>query len=509
MSDRVSARWPLLVALAGAAVFADSLGNGFALDDVPIVEGDARLARLASIPGLFVQPYWNVPGEEYGLYRPVVLASLALNRSVFGPAPWGYHLVNVLLHAGVSALVWFAARRAGLRYGTAILTGLLFAVHPIHAEAVANVVGRAEVLAAAGVLGAWILHRRAADGESGRPASARLGAAGLYLGAVLSKESAFLAPLLYALDDACRGIPFRRLLPSLSRYGAVALFALFLRVAALGGLPGAEGAIPLDNPAAAAGPLPRVATALAVQGFAARLVAWPHPLCSDYSFNAFPIVRSALDPRFLAGTVFVTAIAAVFAFRRRLDRPVVLGAGIWAVFFLPSSNLLFPTGTLFGERLAYLPSLGAFLVAGHIVAGLAARRGGRAVAAVAVAAILALSVVTVRRNPVWKDNATLALHDVEVRPESAKLQAGAGIALAVAGRGPEAEARFRRAIEIYPDYAQIHYNLAVLLLGRGATEDAESHARRAAELAPGNPEAARLVRRLEGAARSPQRSVSR
>lgn len=498
MSARVSARWPLSVALAGAAVFANSVGNGFALDDVPIVGGDARLESLASIPALFFQPYWNVPGEQYGLYRPLVLVSLAVGRAIHGPAPWGHHLINVLLHAGVSALVWFAARRAGLHYGTAILTGLLFAVHPLHAEAVANVVGRAEMLAAAGVLGAWILHRR----ES-RPA-----AAACYLAALLSKESAILAPLLFALDDSARGIPVLKRASSFSPYLAAAVVALVLRVAALGGLPGAVSAIPLDNPAAAAGPLPRIATAVAVQGLAVRLVVWPHPLCADYSLDAFPVVRSAFDPRFLGGLAVVAAVAGVLVFRKRLERPVVLAAAIWALFFLPSSNLLFPVGTLFGERLAYLPSLGACLLAGHAGASLAAKGRGRLVGAFAAAAILGGSAATVSRNPDWASNAALALHDVEVRPESAKLQAGAGIALAVAGRKDEAETRFRRAIEIYPDYAQIHYNLAVLLLERGERDEAEIHLRRAAALAPGNPEPATLLERLERS-RAGQRSGSR
>ncbi|HKQ62855.1 MAG TPA: tetratricopeptide repeat protein, partial [Candidatus Polarisedimenticolaceae bacterium] len=104
-----------------------------------------------------------------------------------------------------------------------------------------------------------------------------------------------------------------------------------------------------------------------------------------------------------------------------------------------------------------------------------------------------LAVATWRRNPVWNDNATLALTDVRSMPRSAKLQAGAGLARADAGDRPGAEAAFRRAIEIYPDYAQMRYNLAVLLEARGANQEALEQAGRAAELAPGNARSYKLL----------------
>ena len=89
-----------------------------------------------------------------------------------------------------------------------------------------------------------------------------------------------------------------------------------------------------------------------------------------------------------------------------------------------------------------------------------------------IVAVVALAARSVARNPVWKDNASLALHDVEVLPSSAKLHAGAGIALHELGRDDEAEQAFRRAVAIYGDYAQMHYNLGQLLRARGAWEEA-------------------------------------
>jgi Flp pilus assembly protein TadD len=156
---------------------------------------------------------------------------------------------------------------------------------------------------------------------------------------------------------------------------------------------------------------------------------------------------------------------------------------------LPSSNLLFPSGTLMGERLAYLPSLGISLLAGHAAAALAARGSAWRGAAVtlSIAAVAAASARTWARVPAWKDNLTLATTDVATTPRSAKLQAGAGIFLEEAGRDAEAEAHLRLAVEIDPTYAQMHYNLGVLLARRGAIDEAAVHFRRAIELVPDNP----------------------
>lgn len=480
--------WPWAAALVAVLVHLGSLRNGFVLDDVQLVENNPDIVSFSSVLRLFALPYWNVAGEHYGLYRPLTMASFAVNRAILGPGPFGFHLVNVLLHAGVAALAWTALRNAGTHYGTALLGSLLFATLPIHTEVVANVAGRAELLATLFVLGSWLAHRR----------ERRVTAAALYLGAILSKESAILAPLLFFADDALRakGRSFR---PGalLAGYGIAAGAMVALRALALGAHQGAAAAIPLDNPAAAAGVWPRVATAAWVQLRYAVLSVAPWRLVSDYSFDAIPVARSFGDPRALLGAGFLAALATALGWGWKSSRPVALAAIIWLVFSMPSSNLFFPTGTIMAERLAYLPSLGICLTAGHL--GAASARGKRArIAVVTLAALIVVgfSIRTAVRIPDWKSNLTLATADVATSPRSAKLQAGAGMFLAEAGQNHEAEAHLRRAIAIYPDYAQMHYNLAVLLARRGARDEAVEHLRRAIELAPDNPMPQRLLDRL-------------
>lgn len=504
MAGRTSLRWPLLCALIAVLVHWRASGNEFALDDVRLVESNPAIDSLAHLPRLFVEPYWNIAGENYGLYRPLTVASFAVNRAILGAGPFGFHLLNVFLHAAVAALVWLALKRAGTHYGTALFGGCLFAVLPSHTEAVANIAGRAELLAALFVLAAWIAHRRANEAElaAGRW---QIGAAAFYLAAILSKESAILAPLLFFADDLLRG---REAAPRRGRlligYATACAVMLALRGFALGVHQSAAATIPLDNPAAAAGFWPRVLTAVWVQLKYALLCVAPGQLVSDYSFDAIPVAHSFADPRVLGGFAFLAALVAAAVWGFRHSRPVALAVIVWVVFFLPSANLLFPTGTIMAERLSYLPSLGVCLLIGHFGAALAARQeppgGGRArrivVVTFAVALVSGFAVRTWARIPDWKNNLTLAIADVATMPRSAKLQAGAGMFLAEAGRGEEAEDHLRRAVAIYPEYAQMHYNLAVLLARRGARDEAAEHLRLAIELAPGNPMPRKLLDQL-------------
>jgi tetratricopeptide (TPR) repeat protein len=485
-----------LIVLAAVVVYSNSLWNGFALDDVPLVRDNPQIESRADLPRLLLSPYWPREGEASGLYRPLTIISYALNRALAGGSPVWYHAGNVALHALASLLAWYAASRAGLQRGAALLAALLFAVHPLHTEAVANIVGRAELLAAVCVLAAWLLHTKAIDSATAGAGTGWSAASGFcYLLGLLSKENAILAPLLFLLDDRLRG--GRRVRPYVA-YGAALAIGLVLRTMALGGLRGAENIAFIDNPPAFYGVGVRLATAAWVQVKYAWLFVWPSKLSSDYSYDAIPNVQEALDPRLWAGLLWPVALAALAIWGCKHSRPVALGTAVWILFMIPGSNLLFPAGTLMAERLSYLPSLGGCLLIGwlaHVTASRVRSTDGLVIG-VSLAILIALSLRTMWRNPVWKDNSTLALHDVRIMPRSAKLHAGAGIVLHDRGETADAEAAYRSALEIYPDYAQIHYNLGELLQRQSRSSEAVEHLIRAATLSPHNPRPFKALERL-------------
>src|SRR5256884_4854733 len=136
----------LYAAVAGCAVvvYLGALWNGFAVDDVPIIVHNPLVASPSGIWRAFAAPYWP-PDLGGHMYRPLVIAGFALDR-LLGSTAW-FHAVNLAWHAAASVAVAALARRWADWTG-ALVAGLLFAVHPVHVEAVANVVGRAEAMAA-------------------------------------------------------------------------------------------------------------------------------------------------------------------------------------------------------------------------------------------------------------------------------------------------------------------------------------------------------------------------
>src|SRR6266566_7116029 len=171
----------LVVAACAIVVYIGALWNRFAMDDRFIIVLNPIVHTPSGVWRAFLEPYW--PGDLGGkLYRPLTVATYVVDRMVDGPA-W-FHAVNILWHAGASVAVAALARR-WVGGSAALIAGVLFAVHPVHVEAVANIVGRNELMAALFVLLAVYaaLERRSVGWSIAALA-----------GGLLSKENAAVAP---------------------------------------------------------------------------------------------------------------------------------------------------------------------------------------------------------------------------------------------------------------------------------------------------------------------------
>jgi tetratricopeptide (TPR) repeat protein len=448
------------------AVFARSLANGFALDDLWLIKENPFVHGLAHLRRLFSSDYL-APHLRGGLYRPLVTASYALDHAIGGGHPLVFHLVNVLLHGAVCVLVFRVLSALLRERRVAAGAAFLFAAHAVHSEVVAGVAaGRPELLAGGFLLAAWLAHLAGADRPPGRrrPGLAAASAAAYGL-ALLSKESAAVLPALVLLGDVLlRGdprAPLRaRLAQCLARdlrlylgYAAVAGVCLWARAAALGSLlPAGDLRDPVSNPLVELPPGSRLASALFVGLRGVALLVAPLELSYDYSFDQIPAVASPRDPRAWLAAAAALLAAAGFALAARRAPPVALALGWHALAAAPTSNLLVPTGVIFAERLLYLPSVGFCLLVALGVQALAARLPGRrapALCAGLLAALLALHAARAGvRSADWRDSETLWLHDLSVAPRSTKVQANAGWVLLLAGRPEEALACFDRAIGI-------------------------------------------------------------
>ena len=461
----------LTVAFVAVAVYANSLWNVFAYDDVFIIARNDRVHHLFALHNILLTPYWPSFGSELGLYRPLTILSFALQWAVSGGAPWFFHLINVLLHAVVCLLVFRLTERL-VNARAAFAAALLFAVHPLHTEAVANVVGQAELWTAIWVLLACIVY-------AGRPAGARIPARTraavivLYATGLLFKESAVVLPgLLVLLDFAqCRVAPNRE---SLKRYlhevafvlamlTVVLLAYLTIRLSVLGNIAGTN----------AAPGLPylrehyRVLNALRAWPEFMRLLFVPFDLSVDYGPGLiFPVV--SLTPMVALGFVLFGATV-VLAFSTPWRARAGLPSGWFLLTILPVSNLLFPIGVLIAERTLYLPSVAVCFLAGFAFdAALAssARESRRLAAFLALVITIVFGARTIVRNPDWYSLNTVWESIRRDHPESYKAQWLNGTRAWAHGRTQIAEGYFLLADRIWPRDSQLMNDIANFYIGQ-------------------------------------------
>lgn len=477
--------------LAGFLLYAHTALNGFVFDDVNVAVRNPIAHDPLAVREIFTSHYWANVEKPGNLYRPLTIWSLALNHAITGEAEAGYHLTNAALHGAVSALVTILASALGLTAGGAMAAGLLFAVHPIHVEAVAPVVGRSELLAALLGLASWTAYLRGTGGTAGPSAERRRRAGPLVVSviffalALLSKESAIVLPALVFAGDRALGRSRARTegLFTLGAMGASVLVWAAIRSAVV---PGAPPDDPLVSVFGGVDPITRIMTATGVLGRYLFLMVFPATLSADYSYHQIPLVSSILDPIFLASAaahVLLLAAALALAARGRLSG---LGILIYLLAIFPVSNIAFSIGTVMAERLLYFPSIGLCL----LPPALYAEAGKpRRIAAPALAAILVLLAGrSFARVLDWRDQHTLFTATVKTSPRSAKAHYNLAVAEEDRGDRRAAEEEYRRAIEIKPEMGQARRNYGLLLIQGGRATEAAAELKEAARLSPSSPD---------------------
>ncbi|PIR19252.1 MAG: hypothetical protein COV48_03020 [Elusimicrobia bacterium CG11_big_fil_rev_8_21_14_0_20_64_6] len=493
-------------------------------DDSWIIAQNALLdAGPAGAGTLLATGYWEAAqgaSARVHEYRPLLMLSYLAQRLTTGRAAQPMHAVNLLLHLLACWLVYLVLRRR-LSSAAAAAGALAFAVMPTHAEAVAALTGRSELLTAALLLGAWLLLER--------PLTTRRLAAGtaLFSAALYAKEHALLFPLFLALSDWTfdRALPWTRerrrihaaLLASISVY-------LLIRLAALG-IPFGGG-----EPYFAG----RLTAALTVSRFAFTRYLWPSltgaGLCPDFVRplipDALPGAALSWPPFLLLAGLYAAAVAALI--KRRAQWSFWLCAP--SIFLLPTIHILAPLDTIGAQRFLYLPSLGLAAGLGVIWAQAYAARPRPALAAgIFLLAFQAWTCASFTRA--WRAAVPYYEMVLACNPVSARARAAYGTELIVAGRAPEGEAQLAESIRLSPALALPYYNLArwaweqgniaqaerrvteslsrdpgvadawvlagLIAQARGREAEAEKNLKRALAISPWNPAANYNLARLE------------
>lgn len=498
---------PAISALLALLVFAITLNGVFIYDDVALLEKDARIAD----PSLWGQ-YWT-DSYNFGvdnLYRPLVSMSYAIQYWLHGPRPMPFHLVNVLLHATASALVAAFGIRLATRCALdekksraiGLIAGILFATHPIHVEAVANVVGRAELMCAIGVVGAMWLFLL--------PLSLMrvLGIYLLFLLALLSKEQGMLVPLLLGLLWATRRTTLLAAVPvstesvdaigyepRLSRKSEQAgpIQFLLLTITLAGYVSYRESILkfwwdknfldtwiqPLAGPDVT--PIDRLLVPITIVGRYLQLLVAPVTLRLDYGGVIVPGRFDSADPYFYAGLFAILLWLALVAIAlRQRDRFSIVCLLCFAFIYGLLGNVVTLIGVNMAERLMYLPSV--FFV--MIVARWLARMPRRAALSIAIVISCLFAVRSFTYALRWNDKLGFYIYSAEVEPRSLKASQLAMQEYLDRGDLDQAEAWANRALLIMPDNDDAILRLAVVKIERGEFDEADRLINRAEHLNP-------------------------
>jgi protein O-mannosyl-transferase len=486
-AGRLLVIWGLL-----SIAYSNSFQGGLVFDNSSVIGQDPRIRQAAheNITSILAGGY-RYDRPTTGLYRPLTTFSYLLNYAVFGNGsrPPGYHWANLLLHAVNAALVYVLGIVILGETAPAWALAAIWGLHPLLTESVTNIVGRADLLAALGVLAGLLCHVKAAA-AAGRPRPAWLaGIAAAQAIGLFSKESAVVLPgLMLAYDLAWLDrATWRRRAPS---YGALALpLAAFFYLRAQAH---PHMLIPFaDNPLVTAGFWTARLTAVGVIGKFLWLFLWPARLSADYSYNAAPLFSwkpmDWADAKALVALAVCLGLGLLMVFLAlRGRKPMLFFLAFFFVALSPTSNLIVPIGSIMAERFLYLPSVG---LAGCVAAAICWAGRRRPVVRAAWPALclvcLALAARTYTRNSDWKDEISLWTSAVTICPGSAKAHYNLGEALEVLpGRLPDAIAEYRVSLRIDPDHADVHTNLGNALAAIGRLPEAIAEYQAALRIQP-------------------------
>ena len=447
--------WPLLIALLAVVASLSGVGNQYVQDDIAVIWKNGEVHHLSGVGRLFTHSYWPPPFIP-ALYRPFASVVFMAQWLAGGGSPIAFRVVSYALY-GLTCVGFFRLARVRLPLVVAAVVAALFAVHPVHVEAVAVAVNQSELLVGLLACVMVVLYVRERSRGGPLPTRTQLLLAGLYLTACLMKENALILPglliaaevLLVPTDESIRDrLSFGR--RPLLLLMLVAVVFYWVRTQVLGGsLAGTFVAEGLEGLTMSE----RAMAMLAVVPQWFRLLFWPAHLQADYS-PAEIVAQTAWGPEHTLGALLLAAsvFATLLSWRRA---PMVAFGLVWcAIALFPTSNVLVPTGIVVAERTLFLPSIGMMLAVGGIAALVVARATPRArlLLGAATGVLLALGMFrSITRHPVWHDQFGLWYHTAnEDAPRSFHAHEALAEAYFQIGVGRMSEQEYQLAIQFAP-----------------------------------------------------------
>ena len=499
-------------------LYGNTLNHDYTQDDAIVIYDNMFTTEgISGIPDILkydtFKGFFKVEGKDKlvsgGRYRPFTLIMFAIEWQLFSRKtksatgeviyegrPFVGHFVNILLYGLTVILVYLLILKLLVRdendlkaFSVALIAALIFAAHPLHTEAVANIKGRDEILTLLGALAATYYSLMAFYKKNN---GLEIVVFVCFFIALMSKENAItflgVVPLIYWFFTDAK---IEKIALKTGPFFAAAVLFLLIRYNILGGDLGTQSKELMNNPYIkvvgnqyvdfSIGE--KMATIIFTLGKYLQLLVFPHPLTHDYyprhveimSFGNIKVILSLIA--YLAMTVY-----AIIGLRKK--DPIAFGI----IFFLMTtsiiSNIVFPVGTNMSERFMFMPSVGFSFILG-ILGWRIANRFKKTktltqlsqltmVLGITAFVTLAFGIKTVVRNMAWKDNYTLFTTDIETSKNSAKLRNAVGGEMIAQSSAPEnknketemlrtAQIHLQEAIKIHPNY-----KAAYLLLGNSS-----------------------------------------
>lgn len=482
---RGSFQWylPMLVALFGFLMYANTFNHLYAIDDNLVIYGHDYVEQgLSGTKGIFTTPftYGTSKLNDRG-YRPITLMVFALEIELFGKnAFFAQHFIHVLIFALSCLFLFLFLRRLFWKQGYLfpLLVSLLYAAHPIHTEVVANLKSLDEILGffLGFVLTTYLLLRYL---DTEKPLFLALSYF-IYLVGMFSKENVItylvIIPLtLYVFTQ----FDFKRILRLCAPFVGIALFYIVVRESILGQYPIPEYDMMQNILMGAKTWVIRYSTAMLIMLKYLQLLFIPHPLAWDYSYNQIPLTNLS-DIRVWIAVFVHVAMLAFAVWKIREKNIYAYGILFYLTTMSVNSNLFIMTNCTLGERFLYAPSLGwCIIVVAAIFALFKIKKIPKLPKRQAQLALLMIGILglmsfkTFTRNFDWKDSLTVSLADIKTNPNSIRVVSTlAAVYLALAKRKdtpPSARKELygqiiplaHRILELSPGHKEATYNLGI------------------------------------------------
>lgn len=481
-------RYLLLLALSSLFIYLPSVWAPFEFDDRIRISENPAIRDITNIPAFFYsRDLMPLKGD---IYRPVGDASFALDYMIWGGNPAGFHFTNIIIHMINSILVFLFLELLSIPSQAALISALVFSLHPVQSEAVIWIKGRDDLNAVMFSLLTLLFYRLHSTGKG---KGYRLLSLVAFILALLSKEISLTIPLLLLIIDIkCNETTIRKPIKYLP-YIFIALLYLPARYIILKQI--------AQTGYWGGGPLETFYTMSRAVMYYVKLLIFPFNLCLDYL--SYPLSKHITDPYVISSILFLSVSAGFGIYRLLRYRDLIGLSVIWfIVTLIPVSNAV-PLKIILAERFLYLPSIGLALIYAEVFA-VARHNWKKPILIIFVIAIF--GTLTIEREYIWASSTRLwedavkkmpandrahfnlaAIYSEEKRFRDAIMENNIVLKLnpldpmAYANRGldyasidePEkAMSDYRISLTINPRISTVHHNMGLLYLQKGDTSKA-------------------------------------